>query len=1234
MGLSQRGHVFSFAINGPEKPEELKNPSGVAVNEATGDVYVVDNSGQRIEQFGPEGTFIAAWGWGVTDGALEYQVCKEKCKPGEPGSGLAQFDLEAKRFAGIAVDNSNSPSKGDVYVVSNTIEPNNIVEKFGPEGESLGRLEFPEGPEGIGGIAVDASGTVWVYEHERGKIISFNSEAKNKATGVSIGVGVECDVPGFAVTAGAEAFYVNHQRGVFGETGEEECVEEKPLSEKFPGLIAKLNATGELVIKELDRENSSDVAVDLSTGQQPSGDVYVNNVTSIAAFDSSDTLIEHFGELSKGSGVAVNAQTNTIYAADEGTDQIDVFTPAPPAAPTVDAISSQNLSPTSTELKALIDPHGLKTKYFFQYGTENCAEKPSSCTSTATEELPEVFGAQPVHVTVEGLQPSTRYFFRVVAENELGEDSRLATLGTFTTLPNAGELLLDGRQWEQVSPPEKHGALILPIGGGSESPAPAAGVIQASEDGSVITYAANSPLTFTPPGNRAPEAAQVISSRSPSAWSSEDIITPYFKAEGIRAGIPQEYRFFSTDLSLGALQPGVKGNKLQEPPLVGPGPEERGIFVRHNTTCPPTCYERVVSPENDLTGAEFGDQLTFRGAAPNLQHLVFESDVALTPKITGVAPSAPGLYEWTAGAPASEQLQLVSVLPGNSKAAEGPALGDLLNSGETTVDRNAVSKEGDRVFWTTLQEVSGSTVQRLYMRDTVKHQTIQINAAQGVKAPKPEEAENLEEVNYRTASTDGSKVFFTDTYPLTESSQLTPALEGPADLYVCELSEGAEECKLEDLTVNRRSATESADVVGTLPGASDDGTYVYFVANGVLTEEAEGAGATHGNCARPSAQKAVSASAKCNLYVEHFNGSAWEEPRFIATLSQEDANDWGETGTQNLGRLSSRVSPNGHFLAFMSKEPLTGYNNVDASPAAKGARDEEVFLYEVLTGHVVCASCNPTGQPPHGVLDRESSSEGRGLLVDRFGLWKESKDEEEGRVERRVIAHWLAGSVPGWTPLSVNDARYQSRYLTDSGRLFFNSPDELVSHDTNGKEDVYEYEPSGVGQCQTAPGCVGLVSSGDSDHESAFLDASITGDDVFFLTNRQLLSSDQDTSFDVYDAHVCSVSPCIAPPPPPSPPCEALQTCKTGTAGPGAFQGPGGTSTFSGPGNGSRVETRGQETGKPKPKPLTRAQKLAKALKECRKKHKHSKKKRVACERRARAKYGPKHAHKHKKGKK
>ena len=114
---------------------------------------------------------------------------------------------------------------------------------------------------------------------------------------------------------------------------------------------------------------------------------------------------------------------------------------------------------------------------------------------------------------------------------------------------------------------------------------------------------------------------------------------------------------------------------------------------------------------------------------------------------------------------------------------------------------------------------------------------------------------------------------------------------------------------------------------------------------------------------------------------------------------------------------------------------------------------------------------------------------------------------------------WVAGDSPGVDATDLSSALYQSRYLSNSGRLFFNSSDALVPADVNGTEDVYEYEPAGTGRQLAAEpgatrvssdvfspkrrrlvGCVGLISAGTSSGESTFMDASETGGDVFFLT--------------------------------------------------------------------------------------------------------------------------------------
>jgi hypothetical protein len=444
------------------------------------------------------------------------------------------------------------------------------------------------------------------------------------------------------------------------------------------------------------------------------------------------------------------------------------------------------------------------------------------------------------------------------------------------------------------------------------------------------------------------------------------------------------------------------------------------------------------------------------------------------------------------------------------------------------------------------------------LRDTESGEAVQLDAPQGGSGFGSPDA------TFQVASSDGSNVFFTDSQLLTKDALGT-------DLYECEvtISAGKPRCALADLTPTG-SETESAGVQGALLGASEDGSYVYFVATGVLASGAVSGGD--------------------NLYLRHAGVT-----RLVAVLSEADE-DWSIYPPDQ----TARVSPNGRWLAFMSDKDLTGYVTRDA---ISGKPDEEVYLYDASTGRSVCASCNPTGARPVGF---ELGSENR--VVDFEGQSPET---------------WLAASIPGWSQYQLSRGRYQSRYLSDSGRLFFNSNDALVPQDVNGAEDVYQYEPPGVGNCgtssltfgQSSDGCVDLISSGTSAEESALLDASGSGGDVFFLTAARLSPRDVDTSLDVYDAHECTGSaPCFPTPASAPPPCNTGDACKAAPTPQPTIFGTPSSATFSGAGNivpetsKATVNTRG----------LTRAQKLARALKAC---HRKRGKARAACKQSARARY-------------
>jgi hypothetical protein len=151
-------------------------------------------------------------------------------------------------------------------------------------------------------------------------------------------------------------------------------------------------------------------------------------------------------------------------------------------------------------------------------------------------------------------------------------------------------------------------------------------------------------------------------------------------------------------------------------------------------------------------------------------------------------------------------------------------------------------------------------------------------------------------------------------------------------------------------------------------------------------------------------------------------------------------------------------------------------------------------------------------------------------------------------------------------------------------------------------------------------GCVGLISSGESTEESAFLDQANRGRRLL-LDLGTASPQDVDSNFDVYDAHVCSgSSPCITFPTVSAPPCTTEASCRSAPSPqPGIFGAPA-SATFSGAGN-----LAPPVVARLPVKVLTRAQLLAKALKACR--NKHNKHKRGVCERQARKRYGPPKSH-------
>ena len=393
-----------------------------------------------MERFGPHYEFLEAWGWGVKEGGEQFEKCSEeaKCKPGIPGLKAEQFESPTA----IAIDNApGSASAGDVYVVANRTWRKAVIDKFSPEGELLGTLiskkEEKEEVEGaIDGVAVDASGDVWVEreeEEDEFQLQRFNDETPNRlleATEVEVPSLTEASRPtrpGFAIDSTGD-IYVTYEPGGKDLPEELEEIEEREevrkenkeeLRHEAPQepcqrarcLVAKLHLRGapgglevEPLISELDSENTAGVASDLSSGAQSSGDVYLDNLSSVAAFSAGGSPIQRFGaqQLKEGtgaSGLALDAKSNEVLLAQEEavegqpSERIDVYGPSQPAAPVIEeqSLTTAQVTSSSATVRASIDPSGGETYYRVRYGTGVCEQAP---TPTCEKETPAPPGTE------------------------------------------------------------------------------------------------------------------------------------------------------------------------------------------------------------------------------------------------------------------------------------------------------------------------------------------------------------------------------------------------------------------------------------------------------------------------------------------------------------------------------------------------------------------------------------------------------------------------------------------------------------------------------------------------------------------------------------------------------------------------------------------------------------------------------------------------------------------------
>jgi DNA-binding beta-propeller fold protein YncE len=1177
-------NVASCGTSGEGSLGNGDDAQSVAVDFATGDVYVAAENEHRVLRYNSKCEFIEAWGWNVADSkANEFQTCGVIAHAaGEAKFATCERATEVYSRegvgalpapVGIAVDQAT----GNVYVVDG-LRPDGVVQEFKSDGEdvvasfgskALYGTSVESDPEQVhapdfSGITVDASGVVYIAE-EGGIQATRPAEARvmvfepgEMSGGYPVDYGYEVE---FGKGVEPEQVAFDSAGDVFVLGAEEKVYKYAPGERVTPAC--KFHSTGGLTA----------MAVDPGTGN-----VFVFAYKKRAVLELNSSC-EQAGEIAGGSGMdsvdglafnpalswGANRQDGILYAVSyAGATKGEVgalWAFAPPAVivkpnpPAVEDLAVSHVGESEATLEASVGPEGLASTYYFEYGPVgvDCSASPEACVKTPVEELAAGNAAVPVAVEVSGLTVGTQYRFRVIATSDCGVGPVVECVTTsgysaFSTFGSLLKGLPDGRAYELVSPANKGtgevfeasaylgvcpGDLVC-LPGSKDTLFP----MQSAPDGNAVVYEG---FPFAATGEAANEN-EYLAARGGTGWQTRDLSPAAMQRQ---AAEKTGYKGFAADLSASVL--------YEDEPTLAPGAPAgyQDLYLQHSGE--PGALEplvRTVPLERGQakTGAnEF--RVRFAGASADYSHVIFEANGALM----GGAPSIPeneapnenggranmgyageteagdseDLYEWNGGA-----LRLVNVLPGNEGATAAAVFGSGLEMNEVHLGdpdySHAISADGSHIFWT------DEDTHRVYVREDGERTVYVRDAGEG---------------KFVTASIDGARVLLSDGH-LYDVDVEDPETGSP---------------KLEaDLT------EEKGGFQGIL-GASEDLSRIYFVDTAALAGEAK--------------------KGEDNLYL-------WEAGRglrFIVVLSG-GATDWAASPADR----TAQVTADGEYVAFESSARLTGYDNEGAKRACDGGSCIEVFEYDAGSGRLACASCNPSGAQPLG-----SSS-------------------------LSLIGAPLGGG--GGQPR-------QPRNLTEDGRLFFDSFDSLSPYDRNaGREDVYEYEPVGTGSCTSAQrvpgqegltgagGCVFLLSAGDAEVDSSFIDASADGSDVFFVTRSQLVPADEDDLLDLYDAREPHVpgehvgaslaegaggGECVS-----TAECRGPAAAGAGAGLPGGVEGPLSTS-LSGQGN---LLPAAPSSVAPK---LTRAQLLARALRACRAKHGPGGK-RKACEASARKRYGAK----------
>ncbi len=761
----------------------------------------------------------------------------------------------------------------------------------------------------------------------------------------------------------------------------------------------------------------------------------------------------------------------------------------------------------------------------------------------------------------------------------------LALFGLAAALPRTAAALPDSRIYEQVSPADKDGNVILPNPDFSSGLTVSLG----SEEGNAVEFASSGAVghetnqgglqenisrripgvgwVTTPADSRQVSSTFgfIHSPQYPSFYPNRSFSKVFFDSHSL----PWTY-----EVAFSLEEPG-SGNDTKL--YLSENPFEPAIWVGKPTAKNPIPALGGAQGCSCVTSEPSLPLFNVEGVSPDGSTIYFTSSGTLLPEDEGPGSRSEhvstgnlqgpsdswGFYEWHDGT-----LNEAGTLPNGKLSPYGSVAASLAGVGryvreekvqEAERGDNQVSESGNDAFFVSPDPGTGgesaipAELPQLYVRETLpsgEHKSVLVSRDEQLPDVKEENSEGTEgeypapapagvvpfaraqgletgqyqeEDTYSFASPDGSHVFFASADKLTPS---TPT-QAEWELYLGEAYTGGT-FEL-SVSVNKEAAQTTAPIPF---GAST--TQVQSALEALANVGAGNVTVEGGKYPGPPHSYTMHFLNEEPSLVDELAGLTGEAYNYLNNITPPNLYDF-DVETEKLTYLPdvhgeiAASSQNGSRIMFVSGN--SGERKLELWE--EGGKIEKITNLDNLDVTPARASNNGNAW-----LFMAESSPGEALSQFNNGGRKQFYRYYVPTKELVCVSCAPRGVVTTAEPEANLDSYMRSiqpiRLMSADGtRVFFGTQTPLVGAAVNGQINVYEWEN----------GNVYLISGGTAVVESRFLDSSETGGDVFFTTAQGLVPSEEAEETNVYDARIprpgdnpppnqtpCSGEVCLGPP--------------------------------------------------------------------------------------------------------